>query len=171
MSNIKKQFGFTLVELLIVIVVISILTAITVVSFTGIQQRAANTARTSDMMQVNKLLTLYKATFDIYPAMSATVGAYYCVGTGYANNQCHYSTPESDKTVTNELLKISSSLPNSSVRQQRIGFDVGPYIEVISGGFQLVGVFDGKNNCPTNTTIDYYDTASGKQHCRITYMR
>ena len=111
MSNIKKQFGFTLVELLIVIVVISILTAITVVSFTGIQQRAANTARTSDMMQVNKLLTLYKATFDIYPAMSATVGAYYCVGTGYANNQCHYNTPESDKTVTNELLKISSSLP------------------------------------------------------------
>lgn len=43
MVNIHRREGFTIVELLIVIVVIAILAAISIVSYTGIQQRANNT--------------------------------------------------------------------------------------------------------------------------------
>ena len=39
----QKRTGFTIVELLIVIVVIGILAAITIVAFNGIQTRAKNT--------------------------------------------------------------------------------------------------------------------------------
>ena len=41
----KKQTGFTIVELLIVIVVIGILAAITIVAFNGVQQRARDAQR------------------------------------------------------------------------------------------------------------------------------
>lgn len=49
-----KQRGFTIVELLIVIVVIAILAAITIVAFNGIQQRARNMARISAAEQIAK---------------------------------------------------------------------------------------------------------------------
>ena len=44
-----KQRGFTIVELLIVIVVIGVLAAITIVAYNGIQSRARDSARVSDI--------------------------------------------------------------------------------------------------------------------------
>jgi len=54
-----KRRGFTIVELLIVIVVIAILAAITVVAYNGIQQRSRVTALWSGIAQVNKSFRLY----------------------------------------------------------------------------------------------------------------
>lgn len=50
----KRQKGFTIVELLIVIVVIAILAAITVVAYNGIRQRAESSARLSEMSQLQR---------------------------------------------------------------------------------------------------------------------
>ncbi len=47
----QKQSGFTIVELLIVIVVIGILAAITIVAYNGVQQRARDAAPKSDLRQ------------------------------------------------------------------------------------------------------------------------
>lgn len=55
-----NKSGFTIVELLIVIVVIAILAAITIVVFSGIRQRANDSQRKSDLSQVAKALRLYK---------------------------------------------------------------------------------------------------------------
>lgn len=49
----KKQ-GFTIVELLIVIVVIGILAAISAVAYTGIGKRADDSARESTSNQIEK---------------------------------------------------------------------------------------------------------------------
>ena len=54
----KKQNGFTIVELLIVIVIIGILAAITVVAYNGIQQRAKNQAASSDLANLAKAIHL-----------------------------------------------------------------------------------------------------------------
>lgn len=54
-----KRRGFTIVELLIVIVVIAILAAITVVAYNGIQQRSRVTALWTSIMQVDKSFRLY----------------------------------------------------------------------------------------------------------------
>ena len=54
----QKQKGFTIVELLIVVVVIAILAAITIVGFTGIQDRAKQSALQSDVSQAAKKVSL-----------------------------------------------------------------------------------------------------------------
>ena len=46
--------GFTIVELLIVIVIIAILAAITVVAFNGVQTRARNAKISADLSELNK---------------------------------------------------------------------------------------------------------------------
>lgn len=57
----SRQKGFTIVELLIVIVVIGILAAITIVAYNGLQGRARDAQRKSDLGTMAKLLNVYAA--------------------------------------------------------------------------------------------------------------
>jgi prepilin-type N-terminal cleavage/methylation domain-containing protein len=54
-----KQKGFTIVELLIVIVIIAILAAVTVIAFNGVQARARDSQRMSDIKSINKAVKFY----------------------------------------------------------------------------------------------------------------
>ncbi|MBM3210427.1 prepilin-type N-terminal cleavage/methylation domain-containing protein [Candidatus Saccharibacteria bacterium] len=66
-----RQRGFTIVELLIVIVVIAILAAITIVAYNGIQNRANDTSVKADMAAIVKKFELYRAEHQVYPAGTA----------------------------------------------------------------------------------------------------
>ena len=63
----NKQTGFTIVELLIVIVVIAILAAITTVAFNGIQNRAKDSSIQSDLTQLAKQFGFFYADKGMYP--------------------------------------------------------------------------------------------------------
>ena len=56
----KKANAFTIVELLIVIVVIAILAAISIVAYTGIQDRAVESSIKSDLANFKKKMELAK---------------------------------------------------------------------------------------------------------------
>lgn len=66
----NKQQGFTIVELLIVIVVIGILAALVITTFTGIQQKARNTERQTDIKAIHGQVEAYYAQNGKYPTLS-----------------------------------------------------------------------------------------------------
>ncbi len=69
----KTSSGFTIVELLIVIVVIAILAVISIIAYNGIQQRARDSERRSEMATIEKALAMYYVDNSGYPTCSNTV--------------------------------------------------------------------------------------------------
>lgn len=72
----QKQTGFTIVEMIIVVVIIGILAAITIVSYTSVQQKARDATRTSDITEVQKALEKYRAANGIYPSVGSDNSGY-----------------------------------------------------------------------------------------------
>ena len=59
MLDSTKRMGFTIVELLIVVVVIAILASITVVSYNGIQERTRVAAISDGLKKIEKSMNLW----------------------------------------------------------------------------------------------------------------
>lgn len=70
-----KQTGFTLVELLVVIVVVAILASISVVSYTGMQNRAKTSAGEQLAAQVVNKAQAFHTFQSVYPAAGANSAA------------------------------------------------------------------------------------------------
>lgn len=81
----NKKSGFTIIELLIVIVIIGILAAITIISFTGVSRRASNTNRIATAKQAVDLINSYIGAKGAYP--DAT-GASMCIGQNFPGGKC-----------------------------------------------------------------------------------
>lgn len=69
----KRQSGFTIVELLIVIVVIGILAAITIVAFNGVQNRGKASAAQSAAVALDKKAESYNAVNGQYPNTASVI--------------------------------------------------------------------------------------------------
>lgn len=67
MRVMRSRRGFTIVELLIVIVVIAILAAVSIVAYVGIQQKARSAALQSDLSQAHRAIMASYVTDDRYP--------------------------------------------------------------------------------------------------------
>src|SRR5580698_7400255 len=66
----QKSKGFTIVELLIVIVVIAILATLVIVTFTGIQQKARDSKRQTDIDALDSHLEAFYANNGYYPTIT-----------------------------------------------------------------------------------------------------
>ncbi|WP_277612393.1 prepilin-type N-terminal cleavage/methylation domain-containing protein [Cryobacterium lyxosi] len=91
----KPQRGFTIVELLIVIVVIGILAAITIVAFNGVQNKAKVSAAQSAATQAAKKVTVYAVSnSDQLPATLTAAGVADSAGTTYQYTPNTTVTPQ-----------------------------------------------------------------------------
>lgn len=110
----NKNGGFTIVELLIVIVVIGILAAITVTAFNGIQERARNNQTISAVKEYTKLYRAYALDNHSYPNGASN----YCLGSGYPSNLCWDNRAYAPNTAVDNALKTyASTLPNPSTKR------------------------------------------------------
>lgn len=114
----RNKPGFTIVELLIVIVVIAILAAISIVAYNGIQQRARNSQTATLVNAYIKGLTQYAITNGSYPSLSNS--PYICLGENNPGDLCWRrlgSVGAADAHAENaafntELKKTMSVMPN-----------------------------------------------------------
>lgn len=93
----RKTVGFTIVELLIVVVVIAILASITIVAFNGVQQRTKNTRISTGAQQYNKAFESYKAVNGSYPTYAG------CLGANYPNDVCWLLNGAPERSVSANL--------------------------------------------------------------------
>jgi len=71
MKSLKnKQSGFTIIELLIVIVVIGILAGLVLTTFNGIQQKARDTERQTDIKAIHAQVEAFWAQKGYYPSLT-----------------------------------------------------------------------------------------------------
>jgi prepilin-type N-terminal cleavage/methylation domain-containing protein len=101
---IKNERGFTIVELLIVIVVIGILAAITIVSYSGIQARARMTAAQDAATKVSQKAEAYNAEKSVYPPSIASL-------TTSATSSDSFQV--TGVTISGTALASSPTLPNT----------------------------------------------------------
>ena len=70
----KNQSGFTIDELLIVIVIIGILAGLVISTFVGVQQKARNCERQTDINTISTQLEAYYAKNSGYPVLADISG-------------------------------------------------------------------------------------------------
>lgn len=95
--------GFTIVELLVVIVVIAILASISIVSYNGITNRAHEVAVKSDLRQAMTKLSIYRMDNGEFPANFTGSSAITSTNTNFA-----YSGGGSSFCLTGESKKVST---------------------------------------------------------------
>ncbi|HMS23585.1 MAG TPA: type II secretion system protein [Candidatus Saccharibacteria bacterium] len=106
----KKPSGFTIVELLIVIVVIGILATLTFVVYRNITGKAQAAVTSNIVQQYSKALAAYKLQNDSYPDIDSLAdlqsSAGVCLGTGYENKGCGSNFGEGQESEEfNQLMK------------------------------------------------------------------
>lgn len=121
----KRLSGFTIVELLIVIVVIGILAAITVVAYNGIQDKATNAQRVSAAKDYQNIINQYIIGNGKYPLAVGNTTTY-CLGEGYpdwagsgsgncfAKNNIKPVAGDATRNtqLNNELKTVTAALPS-----------------------------------------------------------
>lgn len=81
MKLMKKRFGFTLLELLIVIAIIGVLASLAAVSYSSAQKRARDSQRQADLKAIQNALEQYYADHDgNYPSVDCNPGVEYLPG-------------------------------------------------------------------------------------------
>jgi prepilin-type N-terminal cleavage/methylation domain-containing protein len=78
----RKSGGFTIVELLIVVVVIAILATISIVAYTGFQHRARNAQTISAVTSYIKALNTYEVDTGQHPPATSCLGSAICDSLG-----------------------------------------------------------------------------------------
>jgi prepilin-type N-terminal cleavage/methylation domain-containing protein len=182
----KTSSGFTIVELLIVIIVIGILAAIIIVAYNGVTKSAQTAAITSEIKQWHKLFEAYKATNGSYPAPSATpatgggpgstVLGGYCLGTGFPQTggvgNCFVVTPGTVYTVaestgTSLLTQLSTvGTPPKNSTKYVYNTVTGPVLIYYSvTDVRLYAIYPSGTTCPTGMIAGYGD--ANRQDCYI----
>ena len=174
-KTLSSSKGFTIVELLVVIVVIGILAAITIVSYSGIRQRANLATLQSDLKNASTQLEVYKVSSadESYPidqpsanlkSSSGTTITYnrysatsYCVEA--INNTVTYHINSTDKTITSgNCLNPADWITIGTQTWAKYNLNVGTMVPGTLGG-------DNTTNQTDNSVLEKYCYQNDPANC------
>ena len=147
-ADTRYDSGFTIVELLIVIVVIAILAAISIIAFTGVQTRAENTKTVAALQAYTKALQQYYIDNSDYPPGQS------CLGVGYGAGGCRddvYAAENQGGFNTVHLAPyIQGSPPTPSTKRVQYSTPLAmagaAYYYIDGAGFGVIWL--GSSTCP-----------------------
>lgn len=181
--NKVKDSAFTIVELLIVIVIIGILAAITIVSYTGITKKAGEASLKADLANASKKIKLYNADHGFFPDhfdnnncpvdSSGNVDNNYCIKTSANNVITYFATSpynDYDLTIDNGTVTYTSdsgSEPvavNPSASFAKVWGGTGgdfsdSVVKTSDGGFAIAGVTPSFGAGASDIFITKYNSA------------
>jgi len=178
MKRWEKQSGFTIVELLIVIVVIGILAAITIVAYNGISSRSENTKTVNSVGAYARAIAAYAPLNNsLYP-----IAAYPCLGpsgTSCGNmtdtaGSCNGAGSASFSATFDTMIKtVATALPAPSLQKSLCGTKLygGAWYNSADGKNAVINYYlSGDVPCvtPSGTALNQRTQESGTTVCRVT---
>lgn len=118
----KRHSGFTLVELLIVVIILAILAAIVIPQFSGATKDTQEAALDSNLTALRSAIELYKAQHDTYPGAVATNGGGTCGGTKGA------LTVGGTSVAFTESMTLYTDRAGNTCNTPGTAYPLGPYI-------------------------------------------
>ena len=171
--------AFTIVELLVVIVVIGILAAITIISYTGISNKASVSSLQSDLSNAKKQLALYYVDHGAYPTSidpntkcptgsAPTPDTRYCLKPSTANTFDYYPASSTysnylliaNKTGTTSIYSVTNDSIPAIMPTVTIGFQTWMQNN-LNVGAMVTGVTAQANN----TTFEKYCYSDTESNC------
>ena len=111
MSRLHNN-GFTIVELLIVIVVIGVLSSVTAVAYNGVSQRANYSVAKQNFSAALKAIELYKQDKGYYPDSENCASGFYHVWCGFNQGTDNGFIPGIVPDYASTVKNLDPSLPN-----------------------------------------------------------
>lgn len=170
----KSKSGFTIIELVIVIVIIGILATITLVAYNGTQARGRDTRRRTDINNMVKALELYYADNGSYPVPSGSPSP---LGSSwYASSDSSWNTFKTTLTTIDNLPSdprnagsplAAGGYAYAYYSGSNCGHTAGQwYLIVYRYEAQSKEKYSGEGTCPSGELGDTY-YAGGASYYRV----
>lgn len=141
----KNTRGFTIVELLIVIVTIAILAGIVIVAYNGVQTKAKVAKIETDLKNVQKMVETYKTFNGTYPITNASLNPDWGTTSARTDSKCSVGTKSADWVPG-----LNASLPQSDGASTGVGGYPGCYIYVSDGTSYVISAWNMLKDAQTS---------------------
>ncbi|AHB42405.1 Type II secretion system protein G [Candidatus Saccharibacteria bacterium RAAC3_TM7_1] len=178
--SIMNRRGFTIVELLIVIVVIAILAAITIVAYSGIQTRAENAKTVAAVSQWAQAIQMYQADKGTWPANNSCLGSPTTYDSSVYGGRC-WPPNTSGWTVNASFLAemqpyVGSTYPEPSTKAvidttNGNEFRGAMYYQYSATDKRIYAHFPGSTTCPTISGLGDAYGGTNYSNGRVCYYR
>lgn len=172
--------GFTIVELLIVIVIVAILASTTIVAYRGVQQRASDAAVTSAVRAWSQILKMYYAENNSYPYVdddTVCLGASFAASAPYAANECAKDdegwSVKTDTTLNATLTDAVGALPATSFPSIEGSYYSGydhfrglAYYSIFDEEFETGFLYVLNGDTCLDGDVENYEYEGGNVQCR-----